>query len=291
MQYIDFLKRFNCLVKYHQNSLSHFKSGGKIRYVLYPEDTQFVKNILHELDTLSISYVVVGNCSNILISDKGYSGALVCTKRLNRMACIEDCIYAESGCNLSDIIILAKEHGLAGLEEFYGIPGTIGGAVCMNAGAFQREISQVVEYVDVVCNGKIDRKTCNELCFDYRYSIVKEQSITILGVMLKLKKDSKLSIQARMSRFMQMRKNMQPSQISLGSVFKKVNGISAGYYIEQVGLKGYKIGGAMISNKHANFIINVDHAKSLDFMSLANLAISKVDNAFNIRLQYEILLL
>lgn len=291
MQYIDYFKRFNCSIKYNQKSLSLFQSGGKIRYVIYPQETHSIKNIIQELDNICIPYTIVGNCSNILISDLGYKGAFICTKSINRCAKINNCIYSEAGALLSKIVSLAKEEGLSGIEELIGIPGTIGGAVAMNAGAFNREICDLIDFVDILIDGKYEQVKCADLLYSYRHSKILETKIVVLGVMLKLKEDNKLAVQARMNKYMDFRRKLQPAQASLGSVFKKANDISAGYYIEKAGLKGMQVGNAMISNKHANFIINLGGATSTDFIKLANLAQSKVDKEFKVRLQYEVILI
>lgn len=288
---LDRLTRFSCRVQYNHSSTSHFRSGGRIRYLLTPQDGFGVLECIKQLKNNNIPYLTTGNVTNILIKDEGFKGAFISTKELTGIKPLDDGYYVQSGVGMHSLALRAKTDELSGLEELSDIPGTVGGLIAMNASAFDKSIKDVLEYVDVVIDGDVERLKVQDLDMGYRHSLVLDKNFTILGAKILLRKENLLYINAKMKKYADLRAKKQPRGVSLGSVFKKVGNISAGYYIEKAGLKGEKVGGAMISTKHANFIINVNNAKSRDFITLANMAKSRVDKAFNISLKYEILII
>lgn len=287
MQQLDFLRRYPVKIYYNHPSISAFKSGGNIDCVVYPERVDSLEYCIKALNERGQSFKLVGNCTNILIKDKGYKGIIISTKYITGSYVEEDRLYAYSGEKLSKVFMLAKNNNLSGFERLKDIPGTIGGAVCMNAGAFSMEIMDIVEYIDVY-EDEYKRIYKKDIEYSYRNTQFKNSNTYILGVMFKLEKKDIFYIDYWAKKCEKERKQSQPNAISLGSVFKKCNGISAGEYIEKVGLKGYSHGGAQISSKHANFIINKGNAKSRDFLYLSDLILTQVDNKFNVSLEYEI---
>lgn len=231
--------------------------------------------------------VVLGACTNTLISDRGFDGAAVSTDMLKGKSVCGDRIYLSAGEKMSAVCRYALENSLSGIEGLCSIPGSVGGGLAMNCGAFGRELADVVEYVDLLIDGKVERVYAKDLDFAYRHSKVKELGVAI-GASVKLAAGNKNRIAKDMKGYAIARGKSQPKGKSLGSVFKKAGDGSAGYYIDRAGLKGYRIGGAQISQMHANFIINTGGATSADFLRLADYARQEVDKRFGVKLKYEI---
>jgi UDP-N-acetylmuramate dehydrogenase len=217
----------NCgnIIKYNVDGsrLSSFKSGGAIDNLVYPVDLNSLiqcSSILREND---IPFHVIGNGTNILISDKGIKKVLLRLTKLNDIKIEDDKIYCHCGALIHNITKKAVDNNLSGLEWAIGIPGTIGGAITMNAGAFNGEIADIIEYVDVIDNGIIKRMSNTDMRFCYRDSIVNHQDIIIIGAMLKLKKDGLNEINERLNEYIDKRNKTQPRQPSCGSVFKRKN--------------------------------------------------------------------
>ena len=221
-------------------------------------------------DTGLYSYIL-GNGSNVLFSDDGFRGAVLINQvGSESVICDGTLITAPSGVQLSAVCKAALQNGLTGLEFAYGIPGTVGGAVYMNAGAYGGEISQVVEKVEAVDGaGKAASFTLDELSLGYRTSRFAQTGEVITSVSFRLSECDPNEIKAKMEELIGRRRSRQPLEYpSFGSAFKRPEGTYAGLVIEQSGLKGFKIGGAQISPKHANFIINLGNATSADIIAL-----------------------
>lgn len=262
----------------------HFKSGGKIDRLIKPNSIESLIICLQNTDDA----IVFGSTTNSLISDSGIDNDVILTTGVKGIE-VKDCfITAMAGEMLPKVCNVAKEYGLSGLEGLCGIPSTIGGAVYMNCGAFGYNISDVLYCVNVYDNGDIKQLTCNECGFGYRTSNFMQNKMIVLSATFKLKESNSLLISNNIKFFKTKRKQSQPNDISLGSVFKKYNDTSAGYYIENCGLKGASIGGAMVSQKHANFIINCGGATSSDYSNLVNLCHDKVLEKYNINLDREV---
>ena len=265
-------------------ALSTFGTGGKIDAIAYPSDATCVMNMTDILgDT---SYVVLGNGSNTLISDDGVEELVVSLKNLSGHRIEKDGIYVEAGVHNMALSRLARDNGFKGLEFLSGIPGSVGGSIFMNAGAFGDDIGSHVEYVDIARNGKIERISGQNMHFGYRKSDVGNG--IIVGAKLRLMSGNPIIISNTIKKYQRARRAKQPLEPSLGSVFKRVGDTSAGYYIERAGLSGYTIGGAKVSEKHANFIVNTGSATSSDFMCLAELVASEVRAQMNIGLIREV---
>lgn len=188
---------------------------------------------------------------------------------------------------MNSVCKFACENWLSGIEGLCSIPGSLGGGLVMNCGAFGRELGDVVEYADILIDGKVERIMAKDLDFGYRHSKAKSLG-TVVGVNLRLAEGSRTRIAKDMKGYAIARSKSQPKGRSLGSVFKKPGVTSAGYYIDMAGLKGYRIGGAQISDMHANFIINAGEATSTDFIRLADYAKQEVDKRYGIKLEYEV---
>lgn len=272
---------------YSADKLSYFKSGGKIDILLCPST---LKDF--ESGNLPKNYVALGACTNTLISDNGVHSEVISTKLLKGIERHDNSLYVLSGEPISKVCAFARNNSLSGIEELNGIPGSIGGATIMNAGCFGREIAELIEYADVYIDGKIERITPIQLNYSYRNSYFKgRQNAVVVAVKLKLVKGAKSDISDRMRSVMQKRKAHQPIEPSLGSVFRAASDVPAGRIIEECGFKGMAHGGASVSIKHANFIINSGNATSEDYIALVDAIKTGVKQKKDIDLKREVIYL
>ena len=279
---------------------SSFKIGGPAKYAVFPKNTDELVTVLKEIKNCNYKYKVIGNGSNILFADKGFDGIIVFTKHLTDIEYIhrEDkvIIKAECGKSLTELSGEAgKKHSLAGLEFAYGIPGTVGGAVYMNAGAYGGQMSDVIietVYFDT-SNGEIKSLVGADHKFDYRHSVFAEHpEYIVISTTLELKIGDASEIHALMTKNMLSRKEKQPLEYpNAGSTFKRPVGHFAGKLIEDSGLKGYTVGGAQISQKHAGFTINIGGATAEDVLSLIDHTRETVKKNFGVYLESEIIYL
>jgi UDP-N-acetylmuramate dehydrogenase len=289
-----------------------FKIGGPARYFFVAKNKEDLKNAILWAKKKRLPFFILGVGSNVLFSDKGFNGLVI--KLQNTQYEIRNTkVVAEAGVPLQKLVLETAKKGVSGLENLAGIPGTLGGAIWGNAGAFGREIGDLVEEVKIlqIANGKLQivnfkKEDCK---FGYRESIFKrKENWIILEATLRLKKGKKKEIEEKIKEFLRLRKEKQPLEFpSAGSVFKNVpiekvpkeirekfkekikNGfLPAGVLIEAVGLKGFQIGGAKISEKHANFIVNVGKAKASDVKELIEKIKKEVKKKFKIQLEEEI---
>lgn len=288
MSIIEILEKYNCRYAENEKSLSRFLSGGRIKLVFYPNNYLQAVNVISELQNENINFAILGNGTNTLIKDEGYNGYVCCVRDLENIYFFNNKVYACSGARLPKLAKVCSQLGLSGIEELSGIPACVGGGIYNNCGAFGKEIADITEYVDVIVGGEVKRLYKDELRFGYRHSIFHNKEYFILGAEFILSKESKNFIDNKMQMYKEKREKTQPVGISLGSVFKRVNDCSAGYFIEKAGLKGVKIGGAEVSKKHANFIMNDGSATTKDFMDLARLVSLKVDKTLSVGLQFEV---
>lgn len=266
------------------------KIGGQAKYVCFPKTIRQLKKIIFFVNKLHIKYYVLGNGTNIVFEDNGFNGVIICLKKLNRINISQNYISCYAGANLFYVNQVCAKCGLSGLEFSYGIPGTIGGAVAMNAGAFGGEMKDIVKYVWVLKNNRVKKLKASALEFNYRHSNILNSNQIILKVSFKLQKNDVIKIQELQKNNLQKRLNTQPyGTLNSGSVFKKIENESAGKYIDKLGLKGVKIGDIQISTKHANFFINVGNATSDDLHKAINYASEKVKKEFGLCLQQEII--
>ncbi len=266
-----------------------FKLGGNLEYLIEPTTTIELAGTLQKLTEANIGYKVVGNMSNILPADGINKGVYVSTRRIaDNIKCYGTRLVVSAGETIGAICKQAQRLGLSGLEGLVGIPATVGGAIVNNAGAFGYNIGNLVESLLVFDGSKVASISASAADFGYHSSKFIDSGKVILSATIKLAQSSPENVLQKMKEFAIKRASMQPHQPSAGSVFKKVDGMSAGYYIEQVGLKGEIFSGAAISDIHANFIVNLGGATSQSVRYLIKLAQSKVEQKFGVTLQPEI---
>ncbi len=247
-----------------------FKIGGNADLFVSPTNKAILCEIIGFLKENKIPYFILGKGSNLLVSDKGIEGVVISLLSLNDIT-VNDCIVkADAGASLASVCKACLENSLTGLEFAYGIPGTVGGALYMNAGAYGGEMSQVVTSAEVLnLDGKIETIAISDMALGYRTSCFKNNGAVILSVSLKLEKGEGIRIKSLMEDFLSRRKDKQPLEYpSAGSTFKRPQGCFAGALIEKNGLKGKSIGKAEVSEKHAGFVINKGGATQRDVSAL-----------------------
>lgn len=272
-----------------------FKTGGPCGVRISPSDAEQVKAIINKADELNIPYVVLGNGTNILVPDEGLEKAVIIIG--DKMAEIslegDDILSFSAGTNLVSLCRFALENSLSGLEFAFGIPGTCGGAVFMNAGAYGGEMKDVLtEVTHLTPDMKIETISAEKADLSYRHSVYKTNGCVILSAKVKLHKDNKEDIKARMDDFLGRRKDKQPLEyLSAGSTFKRPEGYFAGALIEQCSLKGKSVGGAQVSEKHAGFVINKGGATSTDILNLIDFIKTTVKTQTGVTLEPEVIVL
>lgn len=268
-----------------------YRVGGIALAMVYPKSVKKLISLVKLLTGSKIKYKVIGNGSNLLFSDKNFDGVII---RLTELTDIQFLSYnkirVEAGYSLPKLSLLVAKKGLAGLEFASGIPGTVGGAIFMNAGAYKSDMGYIVQSVRVLTpDCKIITFENREMDFHYRSSFLqKHPEYICLDTVIKLKKGDKELLDEVIKERRARRIESQPLEYpSAGSVFRNPEGNFAGKLIEDLGLKGYRIGGAMVSEKHANFIINYDNATSADIKNLIDYVHDKVMDEYNIDLKIE----
>lgn len=247
------------------------RTGGAARFFAEPDSTDKVLEILDYLRGKHLNFFIMGNGTNVIFPDSGYNGVVIrINSKLSRIDIEGNRIMAQAGASLAAVSARAMEASLEGLEFASGIPGTIGGAVAMNAGAYGGEMSQVVsETLCVDERGELIRLIGDEHAFGYRKSRIQTEGLVALEVTLVLRHGDQAEIKSRMADLNGRRRERQPLNMpSAGSVFKRPEGRFAGQLIQECGLKGYTIGGAQISDKHCGFIVNLGNATSQDVLDL-----------------------
>ncbi len=290
----DFLASLTALAgkayeNYPMSRCTTMKTGGNADIYIIPNSSQALMKCIGLCREHNIPYYVIGNGSNLLVSDKGVRGVVLATAGLDRLSCNGRSIEAGSGVLLSRIASLALANDLAGFEFAAGIPGSLGGAVVMNAGAYGGEMKNVISFVHayVMDEGKtVDVENCH---FSYRNSIFDENKAIVLGATISLSKGNHEEIACKMKEYAIARREKQPLEYpSSGSIFKRPPGHFAGALIEQAGLGGFAIGGAQVSEKHCGFIINIGGATTQDVLSLMAYIEEKVEAQAGVKLQPEV---
>ncbi|MCD7828559.1 MAG: UDP-N-acetylmuramate dehydrogenase [Clostridiales bacterium] len=272
-----------------------FKTGGNAEIIVLPKNINALVCAVNTAKKLGLPVNIIGNGSNLLVVDGGISGVVIKTASMDEDITVNgNFLSCSSGASLTHLCVAACDNSLTGLEFAYGIPGSVGGAVYMNAGAYGGEIKDVLRSVThLTPSGEIKTVPAEYLRLGYRTSIyAKEQGYIVLSAKFELKKGEKTEIKNKMTELMSRRKEKQPLEFpSAGSTFKRPEGNFAGALIEQCGLKGFKIGGAQVSEKHAGFIVNTGGATSGDIIALINYVKETVKKKTGVTLEPEIKIL
>lgn len=269
-----------------------FRVGGPASYFVSPAGDEALKNVLLLCREEQMPYYILGNGSNLLVSDKGYDGVMILMgESFSEILEDEPCeITAGAGALLSRIAKEAMERSLTGFEFAAGIPGTLGGAAVMNAGAYDGEMKDVLKSVRVMeKSGRILTLTRDELDLGYRHSCIPEREYIVLSAVISLKKGDKEKIQEKMAELAKKRRDKQPLEYpSAGSTFKRPAGYFAGKLIDDAGMRGCREGGAQVSEKHCGFVINRGEATAEDIRSLCRLVQKKVKETSGVDLETEV---
>ncbi len=271
-----------------------FRVGGDAQCFVRISDREQLRNIIPYLQQVEVPFFILGNGSNLLVGDKGYQGVVLqIGNRMNQIIVDGESIIVQAGALLSQVAKAALENELTGFEFASGIPGTIGGGVVMNAGAYEGEMKQVVERVTVMDRqGEVLELSGDEMEFGYRTSIIKNRPFIVLEIRLKLQQGKGEEIRAKMDELALKRKEKQPLEFaSAGSTFKRPEGYFAGKLIMDAGLRGYSIGGACVSEKHCGFVVNTGRATAADVAEVILEVKDRVKERFGVTLEPEVVFL
>ncbi len=269
-------------------SYTTFRVGGPADFFLKPRNQKELIKILPLLEEEGRSFFVLGGGSNLLVRDGGVRGVVLSLAGLDKFYLDQGLLVAEAGVFLPRLLTFCLEKGLSGLEFLAGVPATVGGAVAMNAGAFGQEMKDILAGVFLYQEGEIRYFLREELDFAYRCFFLPAGSLVVAAA-FRLRPTSPAEVKHKLSRFLAERKKRQPlSRASAGSIFKNPPQAPAGFLIEAAGLKGFRRGGAQISPKHANFIVNVGGARAQDVLALMDLARERVFREFGVLLEEEV---
>ena len=289
--------KLNCVVKYDEPLKNHttFQIGGKCIALIEPKKVEDIIEAIKICRENNLKFFVIGNGSNLLVPDDGYNGVIIKIKsEFSNIQVEGECLIAHSGAKLSEVYTVAYENSLTGFEFASGIPGTIGGAIFMNAGAYGGEMKDIVESVEVLDfdNYEVKELKNEELEFSYRRSIIQRKNYIVLTIKLKLKKGNKEEINAVYEDLRKKRNSKQPLNFgSAGSTFKRPEGHFASKLIEDAGLKGYHINDAWVSEKHSGFIVNKGNASYKEVMELIEYVQKVVFEKFEVKLETEVRIL
>ncbi|MCK9196526.1 MAG: UDP-N-acetylmuramate dehydrogenase [Syntrophales bacterium] len=270
--------------------------GGCADALVFPGNREQLHGLLSFLRREEIPCVPVGNWTNLIVRDGGVRGVVIGLKNMNASRLFQDpsgdlLLQAEAGASLSDLVNLSATEGLTGLEFCAGIPGSVGGAIIMNAGAYGREIKDALEELTLMdVRGMARTWPRGQLQFEYRHFVLPEKDAVILDATFRLSRSNKEIVKEKIADIRRMRKEKHPLEYrSAGSVFKNPQGQPAGKIIDELGLKGLQIGGAKVSEKHGNFIVNVGQAKARDILDLIRTIQDKVLREKGIHLEVEVI--
>lgn len=289
--------KLNCIVRYDEPLKNHttFKIGGNCIALIEPREVSDIVEAIKICRENSIKFFVIGNGSNLLVSDEGYNGVIIKLKGEFSTIKVEgEYLIVNSGAKLSEVYTVAYENSLTGFEFASGIPGTIGGAIYMNAGAYGGEMKDIVESVQVLDldNFELRELKNEELEFSYRKSIIQRKNYIVTSIKLKLQKGNKEEIKAVYEDLRERRNSKQPLNFgSAGSTFKRPEGHFASKLIEDAGLKGYHINDAWVSEKHSGFVVNKGNASYKEVMELIEYVQKVVFEKFGVKLETEVRIL
>ena len=285
------LNKEDILINELMSKHTSFKIGGVVDFFLQPKTMEQIQELLLYFKEYEIPYYIIGNGSNVLFADKGFKGAIIqIYKNMNQISLQDNCVSAQAGVLLSTLANKLYQEGLTGFEFAAGIPGTLGGAVCMNAGAYGGEIKQVITSATTIdCEGNLRTLDKEELELDYRTSIIMKKKYIVVSADLCFEYGNKEEIKSIMDNLLKQRKQKQPLELpSAGSAFKRPTGHYAGKLIMDSGLRGFRIGDAQISEKHCGFIVNLGNAKAMDVIQLVKYVQNTVKEKFGVDLETEV---
>ena len=283
-------------ILFHQpmKEYTTFRVGGEAESIILIQQEEELARLISYLNQIEQDYFILGNGSNLLVGDKGYRGVVLKFDGPMEQIAVEGMrITAKAGALLSKVAVTAKENSLTGLEFAAGIPGSIGGGVVMNAGAYDGEMKQIVEAVRVMdSEGEITTLDNDTMEFGYRTSIIKNRPYIVLEVVLQLAEGDREQISIKMEELNKLRKSKQPLEYpSAGSAFKRPEGYYAGKLIMDAGMRGYRIGGAQVADKHCGFIINTGKATAADIREVIEEVQERVKERFHVSLEPEVVFL
>lgn len=266
------------------------KTGGPAEYLAFPKNQAELEKLVEAANSNQIPLTVIGNASNLIIRDGGITGLVIILTKMNQITISGSCVQAQAGARIIDTAFFAAEHGLSGLEFAAGIPGSVGGAIFMNAGAYGGETAEAIQKVKVLTpTGEFKEYSNKEMQFSYRHSLVQENNDVVISATFSLHRGQKNKILAEMNYLNALRQYKQPLEYpSCGSVFKRPAGHYVGPMIIQAGLQGKQVGGAQNSTKHAGFIVNKGGATATDYLDLIQLIQAKIKEQFGLDLQTEV---
>lgn len=271
-----------------------FRIGGEAACFIRISSEEQLRKLIPYFENVGVEYFVLGKGSNLLVGDKGYPGVILqISDACQQIEAEENRLQVQAGAALSKVALFALERGLEGLEFAAGIPGTVGGGVVMNAGAYGGEMKQVVESVRVLSSeGEILTLDNDTMEFGYRTSIIRNRNFTVLSVTFRLREGNREEIRARIEDFQKRRMEKQPLNYpSAGSTFKRPEGYFAGKLIMDAGLRGFQIGDARVSDKHCGFVVNVGKATARDVTDVIEEVQEKVRERFGVSLEREVIYL
>ena len=283
-------ENYNTLVHEPMSGHTTLRLGGPADYMVFPRNAEEIAGLFAEAAAHDLPVTVIGHGSNLLVLDGGIRGLVICIGKNMREITLEgNRITAQAGAMLGSVAMEAAEAGLSGLEFASGIPGTVGGGVTMNAGAYDGEMSQVVTRVKGICpDGKAVELSREEMTFSSRHSVIPEKDLIVTEVEFELREGDPAAIRAKMSELNARRAEKQPLDVpSAGSTFKRPQGYYAAALIDQCGLKGYSVGGAQVSMKHAGFLVNTG-TSSKDYLELVRKVQQIVEDRTGVKLETEI---
>jgi UDP-N-acetylmuramate dehydrogenase len=290
--------RENLLIDEPMANHTTFKVGGPADFLLRPTTIEALSNLMIYASFRELPYFVLGNGSNLIISDKGIRGLVISTRKMTHVSYRDKLVTAFCGLELTKLSHSTAERELSGLEFACGIPGTVGGAVYMNAGAYEGEISKVLVSSDALAVDEVEQPgqaavihtlDKNDHAFSYRHSVFQDEPLVHLSSTFKLEHRDKRKIRAEIRRFTEARAAKQPLELpSAGSVFRRPPGYYVGQLIEECGLKGFRIGDAAVSDKHCGFIVNLGHATAADIRTVISHIQKTIFERAGITLQTEV---
>ncbi|AMB94631.1 UDP-N-acetylenolpyruvoylglucosamine reductase [Aerococcus sp. HMSC23C02] len=288
-----FLEHFpQAKVKFDEalSSYSYTRTGGPADILVFPQTIAEVQDFVSYAKTEQIPIMVLGNSSNLIVRDGGIEGIVMILTDMKAAEVQDQSLVVEAGARLIDVSRLAADHSLGGLEFACGIPGSLGGAVFMNAGAYGGEMADIVSSVDYVDQrGSLRQLTLQELDFAYRHSCFQENGGVVVRVHMQLHSADPDAIESRMAELTHLRESKQPLDLpSCGSVFKRPEGHYTGQLIQEAGLQGYTVGGAQVSLKHAGFIVNIGQATATDYLAVIAHVQDVVKDRYGVDLETEV---